>query len=69
MPIIPSMKPRVLAALLLVLVASGAAGCRTAQPQDPGTSTGLSYRPPGNPTMVDVPPAYRVYPTPKPLVR
>ena len=63
------MKPRVLAVSLLVIVASGVAGCRTAQQQDPGTSTGLAYRPPGTPTMVEVPPTYRVYPTPKPLVR
>ena len=63
------MKPRVLAVSILVIVASGVAGCRTSQQQDPGTSTGLVYRQPGNPTLIDVPASYRVYPTPKPLVR
>ncbi len=68
------MKPRVIAALLLVIAASGAVGCRTAKEgqakqEEAETSTGLAYRPPGKPTMVDVPSAYRIYPTPKPLVR
>lgn len=57
-----------LGCLLVVIGASvGLAGCRGRQAgQDAGTSTGLPYRPSGNPTVVEVPPGYPIYPTPLP---
>ncbi len=57
---------RVLGAMLIGLVAI-AAGCRTRKTgQDIGTSTGLPYRPPGNPTYVELPAGFTIYPTPTP---
>lgn len=56
-----------LAAAALVAVAG--AGCKTRKGQggqDAGTSTGLPYRPPGQPDYVDRPQTFPIYPTPTP---
>lgn len=57
---------RFLGAMMLGLVVF-AAGCRSSKTgQDVGTSTGLPYRPPGNPTYVELPSGFPIYPTPTP---
>jgi hypothetical protein len=65
----PVVRRRLLAAAVVSVVVLGA-GCRSKQGgQDAGTSTGLPYRPNGTPSVVELPPGYPIYPTPKPAVR
>lgn len=65
----PVVRHRLLAAVIVSIVIVGA-GCRSKQGgQEAGTSTGLPYRPNGTPTLVELPPSYPIYPTPKPVAR
>lgn len=62
----PDVRRLVLGAMMAGLVVV-AAGCRSGKSaQDAGTSTGLPYRPPGEPTYVDLPTGFPLYPTPIP---
>lgn len=60
------MRPALLGAALLVLLATGA-GCQNRPgAQGSSTTTGLPYRPPGDPTYVELTPSFRVFPSPQP---
>ncbi len=56
----------ILGTSLLVLLATGV-GCRNRPgAQGSSTTTGLPYRPPGDPTYVELTPSFRVFPSPQP---
>ena len=69
----PEVRRRVLGAMIvsLVVIASGCRSNKAGQTagQEAGTSTGLPYRPNGNPTIVELPSGYPIYPTPPAVKR